>query len=137
MKICVTSTGPDLDSQISPVFGRCQYFLIVEEEKGLKLTKVISNESLNAIRGAGVAAAQTVVSYSPDVVITGNVGPNAFMMLSQAGVRVYRGTGGSIKDVLKSFKEGKLNEIKEPVGRFGFGRGFGRGRGRGFGRGRI
>ena len=30
MKIAISSTGPDLDAQVDPRFGRCEYFLIVE-----------------------------------------------------------------------------------------------------------
>ena len=32
MKIAISSTGKDLDCQIDPRFGRCQYFIIVDPE---------------------------------------------------------------------------------------------------------
>lgn len=32
MKIAVTASGPDLDSQIESRFGRCQYFIIVDTD---------------------------------------------------------------------------------------------------------
>jgi len=30
MKIAITSTGPDLEAQVDPRFGRAQYLLVVD-----------------------------------------------------------------------------------------------------------
>jgi len=60
MKICVCASGPNLDSQVSPVFGRCPYFLIIDSKT--EEFKAIPNPALQAGRGAGVAASQLVVS---------------------------------------------------------------------------
>ncbi|MCK4453966.1 NifB/NifX family molybdenum-iron cluster-binding protein [Candidatus Parcubacteria bacterium] len=131
-KILITSNDSDLNSSVSAVFGRCPYFLIVDE-KG-KLEKAIPNTGVQAVRGAGIAAAQTVVSQGATVVITGNVGPNAFAVLQQSGVKLYNGVGMTAKEALESFKENKLTEITTSAGRFG-GRGAGQGPGRGMGGG--
>ena len=76
MKICVSSTGKDLDAQVNPRFGRCSYFLVVDTET--MSFEYISNESAMASGGAGIQAAQTVAKAGVKVIITGNVGPNAF-----------------------------------------------------------
>ena len=132
-KILITSNGSDLNSSVSPVFGRCSYFLIVDE-KG-KLEKAIPNTGVQAVRGAGIAAAQTVVSEAAAVVITGNVGPNAFAVLQQSGIKLYNGVGMTVKEALDKFKDNELTEITTSAGRFG-GRGMGRGMGGGMGGGR-
>ena len=130
-KILITSNGSDLNSTVSAVFGRCPYFLIIDEKR--KIEKAISNAGIQAVRGAGIAAAQTVVAQGATVVITGNVGPNAFSVLQQSGVKLYNGVGMIIKEALDKFKDGKLTEITTSAGRFG--EGFGRGAGRGMGGG--
>lgn len=107
MKICITSTGNNLDSLVSPRFGRCPYFLIIDTES--RKVEAVENKSVSAVRGAGVAAVQTISNLGCGVVITGNVGPNAFYALKKAGIEIYSCTfGRSCKAVLKDYNEGKL-----------------------------
>lgn len=131
MKICVTSSGENLKSMVDPRFGRCQYFLIVDADS--QKVEAIRNTGVRAARGAGITAAQIVSDSGCEVVITGNVGPNAFNVLSGAGIKIYTGASGrTCEQALKDFNDGKLGEAKaQPVGwgRCGFGRGAGRGAG--------
>ncbi len=133
MRICITSSGPDLDSLVDPRFGRCPYFIFVDSDN-LEKIDVVSNEGINAARGAGVRSAQTVIAQKAEAVITGNVGPNSFMVLSSSKIKVFQTlTKLKIKEALSSFNQDKLSEITRPVGtRFsasGQRRGLGRGRG--------
>ena len=132
MKICVTSMGDNLDADVDPRFGRCQYFLIIDTDS--MNVKSISNESAMASGGAGIQAAQTVAKAGVTAIITGNVGPNAFQTLSAAGVKVFTGTFGSVKEAVEQYKKGELKEteaasVGSHFGMGGIGRGFGRGRG--------
>jgi predicted Fe-Mo cluster-binding NifX family protein len=137
MKICFTASGSGMDSLIDPRFGRCQYLLFVDPKKS-KLIKSVSNSNVSAIRGAGIATAQNVLSEKADIVITGNVGPNAFSALQASGVKVYTGIYNmKMKDALKEYKEGHLKEASSAtvLGHFGGGGRFGgSGRGRGLGK---
>ena len=121
MKICVTAVTDSLEAQIDPRFGRCQYFLIVDSET--MESTVIPNNAFQAAHGAGIEAAQTVANSGVNVVITGNVGPNAFRVLSAAGIKVVTGATGSVKDAIEKYKKGQLQEIGNPTvgGHFGMG----------------
>jgi len=135
MKVCICATGPNLDSQVSPVFGRCPYFLIVDS--GTEEFKVILNSAGQAGRGAGVGAAQIAASEGAKAVICGNFGPNAFSVLQMSGIKIYPGVFGlTAKQTLDKYNKGELKEIKIPPapGRFGppgMRRGFGPGPGPG------
>lgn len=135
MKICITSSGENLDSPVNPRFGRCPYFLVVDTET--KDVQAVENTGAGAARGAGIAATQTVSDLGCKVIITGNVGPNAFYALNAAGIKAFTGAfGKSCEEALKDYNEGKLTEASATTARgFGFGRGGGFGRGRGGGRG--
>lgn len=108
MKICISSKGENLDAIVDQRFGRCQYFLIVDADT-MKV-KTISNESTLSYGGAGIQAAQVVTKENVNSVITGNIGPNAFQILRAAGIKVYTGAEGTIKNAIENYKNGKLNE---------------------------
>lgn len=76
MKIAVSSMSKDLNSMLDVRFGRCNYFVIYDTEEGL--VKTIENKGQMSGGGAGIAAAQQIIDEDVDVVITGNMGPNAF-----------------------------------------------------------
>lgn len=124
MKIFISSTGQNENSQVSPIFGRCPYFVIYDEKE--EKFEVIENDSWQAPRGAGIAATQKLVDLGCQVLITGNVGPNAFYALQSSGIKIYASVSGkTIKKTLEEFEEGRLSEAQMPTGRFGFCRGRG------------
>jgi len=128
MKIAITSTEPSLDATVDPRFGRCRYFVIVDTES--LAFDPISNESAMESGGAGIKAAQTIVHSGAQAVITGNMGPNAFETLTAAGIKVFTGATGPIKQIIQQYKNGVLSSTEQPsvgshhgmgVGRRGYG----------------
>lgn len=139
MKIAVSSSGQDLNAQLDPRFGRCPYFLIIDTAD--MSFEAFENENAALGGGAGIQAAQFVASKGVKAVITGNCGPNAMQVFSAAGVQVYVGQAGTLKEVLERYKNGELTPTTEAnaslhagTGGMGMGRGKGMGRGRGRGR---
>ncbi len=128
MKICVSASSGSLDANVDSRFGRCPYFVVVDSET-LEFT-VVANDSTNAAHGAGIQAAQTVANMGVKVVITGNVGPNAFNVLSATGIKIVTGASGSVRDAVEKYKRGQLKEAGNPTvgGHFGMGKGSGKGR---------
>ena len=112
LKICISSSGEDLNANVDPRFGRCDYFLIVDPNT--EKFESIDNKSSKAMGGAGIQAAELVAKTGANVVITGNVGPNAFQTLKAAGIKIIIGASGNIKDILDKFNRGELNEIDRP-----------------------
>ncbi len=107
MRIAITSDSPSETTPVSAVFGRCAYYAIYDTATG-KLDFVQNPGGMMA-RGAGVQAAQFVVSQGVQVIITGGVvGPNASMVLAQAGMEVVNGFQGTIGDAISAAREGKL-----------------------------
>jgi predicted Fe-Mo cluster-binding NifX family protein len=113
-RVCVTSTGHTALDPVDPRFGRCPYFLIVD---GLGSEfRVVENHARSLGNGAGIQAAQEVANLDVTAVITGDLGPNAFRVLSAAGIRAFRSSGGNANEVLSEYRAGRLNEITAPTG---------------------
>jgi len=113
MKICITSSGQSLDDAIDPRFGRCQYFIMVDTEN--MQCEAIQNPAISAGGGAGTQAAQLVANKGAEVVLTGNVGPNAFNTLQAAGVKTIVGVSGiTVRQAVEGFKSGQYQHISGP-----------------------
>jgi len=116
MKIAISSVGDDLDSEVDAKFGRCNYFLIVEiEENKIKDFKSIENISKAQMGGAGITAGEIVAKQKVDAIITVNLGPRAFSVFEQFGIKVYQGNG-NVRKVIQDFLDGKLKELGDSNG---------------------
>jgi len=144
MKVAVSSSGTNLDSQIDPRFGRCAYFIIVNADD--MSFEAFNNEAIALGGGAGIQSSQFVVSKGAGIVITGNVGPNAVQTLTAAGVEIFLGQTGSVREAVEKYRKGDIKPQGSPnvVDHYGMGggtsginqgMGIGRGMGRGMGKG--
>ena len=127
-----TSAGGENDV-VSPVFGRAPTITFVEasDNKTTSVT-VVPNPSYEARGGAGIATAQMIVSKKASAVIASSVGPNAYGVLSQSGVKVFTASGMTVKQAVEKYLKGELAPITAPSRESGAG--FGRGAGSGYGR---
>lgn len=112
MKICVTAQADNLEAQVDPRFGRCQYFIIVDTETNK--FEAIENSSISAMGGAGIQSGQLIASKGVKAVLTGNVGPNAFNTLQAADLDVIVGVSGSVKEAVEKYKKGELKPTQGP-----------------------
>jgi predicted Fe-Mo cluster-binding NifX family protein len=135
MKIAVTTTGQNLDSQLDPRFGRCAYYLVVDSDD--MSFEVYPNESASMGGGAGIQSAQFLASKGVQAVITGNCGPNAVQTLSAAGIELFAGHAGTAREIVAKFKKGEFRPTSEPTvaSHSGMGPGAGYGAGGGMGGG--
>jgi len=136
MKIAISSTGPDPDAQVDLRFGRCQYFVLVDDKA--ENFEFLDNEAAALSGGAGLQAAQSIAEAGVKAVVTGNIGPNAINVLKAAGIKAYHCGPGTVHKVLQKYQDGSLRETSGyMVGAQSGGGGVGAGRGLGGGRGRT
>ena len=112
MKICVTSQGDSLDSATDPRFGRCAYFVFVDTDT--MEFEPLENSQAQAMGGAGPQAAKTVADKEAKVLLTGNVGPNAYQALNAGGIEAFTGISGTVKEAVEKYKKGELKKTDGP-----------------------
>ncbi len=112
MKVVVSASRQDPSSDVDPRFGRCPYFIVTDTGTG-EFTAV-ANKGLEASGGAGIAAAQQVAALSPDAVLTGHCGPNAFSVLEKASIKVYANVTGTVSEAIEKLVRGSLTPASSP-----------------------
>jgi predicted Fe-Mo cluster-binding NifX family protein len=112
VKIAISATEPGLDAEVDPRFGRCPYFTIIDTDT--MQYETVENGGSLAGGGAGISSAQTISDKGVQAVLTGNCGPNAFQVLSSAGIKVLVGITGKVQDAVRDFKAGKYQASSQP-----------------------
>jgi len=148
MKYLIASSGPDLQAQIAKRFGHAEYFIVLDSE-------TMEYEALPGVghdepaHGIGRFRDQNV-----ERVIIGNIGPEAFQDLKQAGWTPYLCRKMTVQEAVEKVERGEVSPLEAPTakrsihsarqaeggdhdhhnGRHeGGGHGMGQGRGRGLG----
>ncbi len=107
MIIAITAIGKDLKSQVDQRFGRAK-FIIIYDTNTSSFTAHDNLLNLNAPQGAGIQSAQNIVDKNAEILLTGNLGPKAFTVLSVAKIKSYLVAGGTVEQAIKDFQDNKL-----------------------------
>lgn len=112
MKVAICAQGTHLDAPMDLRFGRCPYFVVVDAQTGK--WEHITNPGPEAAGGAGIQAAQLMIKLKVEAVITGRLGPKAMGVLQKAGIKVYEGTGGTVRQNLEAYRQNRLPLLTQP-----------------------
>ena len=113
MKIAVASTGKTISSRVDDRFGRCPYFLVVDTTSSV--TKTIENPGQSEKNAAGIRACQMLIAEDIDAVVVKNIGHNAHVTLTGAGMDVYIVASGTVRAAVEQVKRGTLSPLERPT----------------------
>jgi predicted Fe-Mo cluster-binding NifX family protein/ferredoxin len=123
MKIAVTATGPSLDDQVEPRFGRTPYYIFVDSET--MAFEALRNPNASAGGGVGIQSAQLMSERDVQYVLTGNVGPNASQVFEAAGIHIAVEVTGTVRQAVEKFNAGAYTPTRQPNVESHFGMGGG------------
>lgn len=109
MKIAVTAQKEGTGAEVDPRFGRAECFFIIDSDTH-EISYVDNKQNTQAMQGAGIQAAKTIINSGCGAIITGNIGPKAFATLNSAGIDIYVGVKGTVEDAVERCIKGQLKK---------------------------
>jgi predicted Fe-Mo cluster-binding NifX family protein len=108
MRIAVSADNKNgLESVISPHFGRCPYFVLVDLE-GQEVTDVSEVDNPYYVGHQPGQVPAFVNSLGADVMLTGGMGGRAIMFFQQFGVEGVTGAYGTVRQSVERYLGGQL-----------------------------
>ena len=113
-KIAITSEGPTLDDALDPRFGRAAGFIVVDPLTN-EFHYVDNGAGQARAQGAGIQAAETIARVGATALLTGYVGPKAFMALQAAGIKVCQNLENmTVRQAVERYKSGQVEWAAAP-----------------------
>jgi predicted Fe-Mo cluster-binding NifX family protein len=108
MRIAVSSDDANgLDSVVSPHFGRCPYYVLVDLE-GRAVQSVSAVESPFYGSHAPGQVPGFIQSQGADVMLTGGMGRRAIGFFEQMGIEAVTGASGTVRHAIEQYLGGNL-----------------------------
>jgi len=108
MRISVSSEGNQgLDSVVSPHFGRCPYFIMVDVE-GDEVKRVESVENPFYGQHQPGQVPSFIHGQGANVMLTGGMGHRAVGFFQQYGIEAVTGAQGIVAQALEQYLKGEL-----------------------------
>jgi predicted Fe-Mo cluster-binding NifX family protein len=108
MRIVVSADSRNgLDSVVSPHFGRCPYFVLVDlEDRDVQQVREVDNPHYGNHQPGQVPA--FIHSLDADVMLTGGMGGRAIMFFEQFGIEGVTGAYGTVRQSVERYLGGQL-----------------------------
>jgi predicted Fe-Mo cluster-binding NifX family protein len=108
MRIAISADNNNgLDSVVSPHFGRCPYFVLVDmDEQAVKIVNAVENPYYASHQPGQVPA--FINSHGANVMLTGGMGRRAIMFFEQFGIQPVTGAAGNVRQSLERYLGGAL-----------------------------
>ncbi len=108
MRIAVSADDNNgLDSVVSPHFGRCPYYILVDLE-GQEVRQVNTVENLYYGQHQPGQVPGLIHSQGADVMLTGGMGRRAIAFFQQYGIQAVTGASGTVRHALEQYLGGGL-----------------------------
>ena len=107
MRIAVSaSENSGLDSTISPHFGRCPFFVLVDVEAEVEAVQTVANPYYGHHQPGQVPG--FIHEQGAAVMLTGGMGGRALGFFEQHGIQAVTGASGTVRQAVEQFLDGTL-----------------------------
>lgn len=114
MRVLVTTVEPSLDSELERKFWRAKYFVIADTDT--YEWEAIPNPGAPTAHAAGTRGGLLAINQHIDATISGDYGPNCYVVLEAAGIPMYQcGQCKTARDAVTAFRTGHLQVVYGPT----------------------
>jgi len=108
MRIAVSADNSNgLDSVVSPHFGRCPYYILVDlDDQEVKQVNAVANPNYG--RHAPGTVPTFIRDQGADVMLAGGMGRRAIALFEQYGIQASTGAAGSVRHALEQYLGGEM-----------------------------
>lgn len=112
MRIAISAEDTNgLDSVVSPHFGRCPYYILVDvEDQEVKAVQAVDNPYYGQHSPGAVPG--FIHSQGVDVMLTGGMGRRAIGFFEQYGIEAVTGASGTVRHALERYLGGELRGVQ-------------------------
>lgn len=109
MRICIpTETDAGKEAKVYDHFGSAPYFTIYNI--GEDDCETIDNSNQHHTHGT-CHPIGALGNKDVDIIVCAGMGMRAVQKLNEAGIRAYKVAGGTVVEIIRQYKAGKLEEI--------------------------
>ncbi|MBF0243987.1 MAG: NifB/NifX family molybdenum-iron cluster-binding protein [Planctomycetes bacterium] len=101
--VAIPSTGKDIRSPVSFLFGRAPYFILCD--RFAQTYKSLPNPFLDAAHASGLKLSRLLIDKGVDAVCANNIGFEPIKTFNDARIEVYTGINGTVWDTLNRYPE--------------------------------
>lgn len=108
MRIAVSAdTNDGMNSVVSPHFGRCPHFILVDvEDQEIRQVQSVDNPYFGNHQPGQVPG--FIASHGANVMLTGGMGGRAIMFFQQYGIEGVTGAYGTVQQAVEHYLGGQL-----------------------------
>jgi len=108
-----TLKGEDIESRLSPHFGRAPFFSVVEIDKKGNVLSFQSVPNTGEHFGGVGHPPDRIVQLKPKYVIAYGMGKRAYNIFNQKQISVLKANSDTVKGVLEAYANHKLERLTE------------------------
>jgi predicted Fe-Mo cluster-binding NifX family protein len=106
-----TEDKSGLEANLAEHFGRAPYYTIVDVDEKNNNVGVRTEVNKGEHVGGTGHPHEHLLALKPNIFVVKGMGPGCLSSLQDAGINVLQATGTTVKEIVESFKEGKLNAL--------------------------
>ena len=106
-----TEDKSGLEAILAEHFGRAPYYTIVDLDENNQNIGIRTEVNKGEHVGGTGHPHEHLLALKPNIFVVKGMGPGCLSSLQDAGINVLKATGTTVKEIVESFKEGKLTEL--------------------------